>query len=50
MTFGMSRSEKFFHSLKSALVIEAHDAKGGSFLEQYYKGSVEIYIIQQNTN
>jgi hypothetical protein len=45
MTFRVSRSENFFHSLKRALVIEAHAAKGGSFSEQYRKGNPEKSII-----
>jgi hypothetical protein len=45
LCFGVSHSEKFFHSLKSALVIEAHAAKDGSILEQYQKGNPEKSII-----
>jgi hypothetical protein len=41
MTFGVLRSQKFFHSLKSALVLEAHVAEGDRFLEQYQKGNPE---------
>jgi hypothetical protein len=43
--FWVSRRENFFHLLNSALVIEAHAAEGGSFLEQYRKGYPEKTII-----
>jgi hypothetical protein len=45
VTFEVSRSENFFHSLSSALVIEAHTAEGGSFSEQYRKPNPEKSII-----
>jgi hypothetical protein len=38
-------SEKLFHSLKSALVIVVHAAKGDSFLKQYQKGNPEKSTI-----
>jgi hypothetical protein len=41
MTFGVLRSQIFFHSLKSALIIKAHAAEGDRFLEQYKKSNLE---------
>jgi hypothetical protein len=46
VTFGVARSENFFHLLNSALVIDAHAAEGGSFSEQYRKFNPEKTIIQ----
>jgi hypothetical protein len=45
VTFGVSRSENFFHLLNPALVIEAHAAEGGSFLAQYRKGNPQKKLI-----
>jgi hypothetical protein len=41
MTFGVLRSQIFFHSPKSALIIQAHVAEGDRLLEQYQKGNPE---------
>jgi hypothetical protein len=41
---------KFFHSLKSALIIEAHVVEGDSFLELYQKGSLEKSLIHRSKN
>jgi hypothetical protein len=35
MTFVVSRSENYFHSIKSALVIEARAAEGGYACDCY---------------
>jgi hypothetical protein len=50
MTFRVSCTENFVHSLKSSLIIEAHADKGGTLSDQYQKGNLETNLIDSIAN